>query len=176
MLFIIIFINIWILEQNNTNLWTKNDLENNKKKESFYEELDRLYESTKMSHPKVILRDFNAKIGKKEIYRPTIGKESLHILSNDNENRFITFAIPKRLRVNSTPPFHIKTFTKKHGCHLKETHQVDHVMTDLTINKIIKDVRSYYGVTAQSDHFQVEAKVQIKIQKKKMNKKFKTFI
>jgi exonuclease III len=43
-------------------------------KEEFYEDLKTIYESIPKNHPKIILGDFNAKVGKEEIYRPTIGK------------------------------------------------------------------------------------------------------
>jgi hypothetical protein len=31
-----------------------------------------------------ILLDFNAKVGREDIFKPTIGNESLHKVSNDN--------------------------------------------------------------------------------------------
>jgi hypothetical protein len=34
--------------------------------------------------PKKILLDFNAKVGKEDIFKPTIGNKSLHEISNDN--------------------------------------------------------------------------------------------
>jgi hypothetical protein len=33
---------------------------------------------------KMLLRDFNAKVGREDIFKPTIGNESLHEISNDN--------------------------------------------------------------------------------------------
>jgi hypothetical protein len=33
---------------------------------------------------KILLGDFNAKISKEDIFKPTIGNESLHEISNDN--------------------------------------------------------------------------------------------
>jgi hypothetical protein len=36
---------------------------------------------------KILLGDFNAKVGREDISKPTIGKESLHEISNDNRVR-----------------------------------------------------------------------------------------
>jgi hypothetical protein len=33
---------------------------------------------------KYLLEDFNAKVGREDIFNPTIGNESLHEISNDN--------------------------------------------------------------------------------------------
>jgi hypothetical protein len=37
----------------------------------------------------MLLGDFNAKIGREEIFKPTIGNESLHEISNDNGVRVV---------------------------------------------------------------------------------------
>jgi len=42
---------------------------------------------------KIILGDFNAKVGREDIFKPTIGNESLHHDSNDNIIRIVYFAI-----------------------------------------------------------------------------------
>jgi hypothetical protein len=34
---------------------------------------------------KILLGDFNAKVGREDIFKPTIWNESLHEISNDNE-------------------------------------------------------------------------------------------
>ncbi|PSN42311.1 hypothetical protein C0J52_11147, partial [Blattella germanica] len=51
---------------------------------------------------KMILGDLNAKIGREEVYRHVIGKESLHKDSNDNGLRLIDFASGKQMIIKST--------------------------------------------------------------------------
>ena len=46
---------------------------------------------------KIILGDFNAKVGKEDIYKPTIGNDSLHNETNKNGIKMIQFAIVKLL-------------------------------------------------------------------------------
>ena len=41
---------------------------------------------------KILLGDFNAKVGKANIFKPTIGNESLHQDSYDNGVRIVKFA------------------------------------------------------------------------------------
>ena len=44
---------------------------------------------------KILLGDFNAKVGRENIFKPTTGNESLHQDSNDNGVRIVNFASPK---------------------------------------------------------------------------------
>jgi hypothetical protein len=44
---------------------------------------------------KILLGNFNAKIGREDIFKLTIGDESLHEISNDNGVRLINFATSK---------------------------------------------------------------------------------
>jgi len=57
---------------------------------------------------KIILGDFNTKVGKEYIYKPTNGNESLHIETNNNRIKMIQFVIYKGFNVRSA------TF-KRHG-------------------------------------------------------------
>ena len=54
------------------------------KDDSFYEEIERLFNQLPVHHMKILLGDFNAKVGRENIFQPTIGIESLHPESNDN--------------------------------------------------------------------------------------------
>jgi hypothetical protein len=53
-------------------------------------------------HMKILLGDFNAKVGREDIFKPTIGNESLHEISNNNGIRVVNFATSKNIRVKST--------------------------------------------------------------------------
>jgi hypothetical protein len=53
-------------------------------KDSFYEELEGGFDHFPKYHMKILLGDFNAKVGRENIFKPTIGNESLHQDSNDS--------------------------------------------------------------------------------------------
>jgi hypothetical protein len=44
----------------------------------------------------------NAKIGRENVFRSTIGNKSLHIVFNDNITRFISFAMSRDIIISST--------------------------------------------------------------------------
>jgi exonuclease III len=53
-------------------------------KDSFYEELECVFDQFPKYHMIILLGDFNAKVWREDIFKPTIGNESLHETSNDN--------------------------------------------------------------------------------------------
>jgi hypothetical protein len=75
-------------------------------KDSFYKKLECVFDKFPKDHMKIQLGHFNAKVGRKDIFKPTIGNESLHEISNDNGVRLVNFATSKNLRVKSTFPHH----------------------------------------------------------------------
>jgi len=50
---------------------------------------------------KILLGDFNAKLGRENVFKPTIGNESLHQDSNDSGVRIVNLATSKNLVVKS---------------------------------------------------------------------------
>ena len=50
---------------------------------------------------KILLRDFSAKVGGENIFKPTVGNESLPQDSNDNGARIVNFAKSKNVVVKS---------------------------------------------------------------------------
>jgi hypothetical protein len=71
-------------------------------KDSFYEELEHVFHTFPKYHKNILLGDFNAKAGREDIFKLTIGNESLHEISNDNGVRLVNFATSKNLTVKST--------------------------------------------------------------------------
>ena len=53
-------------------------------KDNFYEELEHIFYHFPKYHMKILLVDCNAKVGREDILKPTIGNESLHQDSNYN--------------------------------------------------------------------------------------------
>jgi hypothetical protein len=44
----------------------------------------------------ILLGDFNAKVGREDIFKPTFGNESLHEISNDNGVRLVNVPTSKK--------------------------------------------------------------------------------
>jgi hypothetical protein len=84
------------------NCYSSTEDKNEEIKNEFYDSLDMLYNSLPADKPKIVIRDFNAKIGKEMIYKPTIGSESLYVESNDNGYKLISFAAAKNMTISST--------------------------------------------------------------------------
>jgi hypothetical protein len=59
--------------------------------------VERVFYKFPKYHMKILLGDFNAKEGREDIFKPTIGNESLHEISNDNVVRSVNFATSKNL-------------------------------------------------------------------------------
>jgi hypothetical protein len=70
-------------------------------KDSFYEELEQVFDKFLRYHMTNLLGDFNAKVGREDIFEPTIGNESLHEISNDNGVTVVNSATSEDLTVKS---------------------------------------------------------------------------
>jgi hypothetical protein len=66
-------------------------------KDSFYEELGRAFDQVRRNSMKILLGDTNAKVGREDIFKATIGNESSHEISNGNGIRVVNFATSKNL-------------------------------------------------------------------------------
>jgi hypothetical protein len=109
---------------------------------------------------KILLGDFNAKVGREGMFKLTIGNESLHETSNDNGVRAGNFATSKNLVVKSTVFPHRKiqkyTWTPPDG---KTHNQIDYVLVDRRRQSSILDARSFRGADCDTDHYLMAAKL-----------------
>jgi endonuclease/exonuclease/phosphatase family metal-dependent hydrolase len=108
---------------------------------------------------KILLGDFNAKVGRGEIFKPTIGNESLHEISNDNGVGSVNFATSKNLRVPTMFPHHNThkyTWMPQAG---KTHNQIEHILIDRLRHSNVLHVRSFRAADCDSDHYLVVAKV-----------------
>jgi hypothetical protein len=95
------------------------------------------------STPSVSHEHFNAKVGRENIFQPTVGTKSVHPESNDNGIRLVNFTTSKNLMVKSTKFPHrniqMYTWTSPDGItHIK----IDHVLVDKRRQSSIIDVCS----------------------------------
>ncbi|PNF18927.1 hypothetical protein B7P43_G15787 [Cryptotermes secundus] len=68
----------------------------------FYGDLDCVFDKFPKYPVKILLGDFNAKVGREDIFKQTVGNERSHKISNNNGVRVVNFVISKNLAVKST--------------------------------------------------------------------------
>jgi hypothetical protein len=78
---------------------------------------------------KILLWDFNANIGRADIFKPTIENDNLHKISNDNGVGVVKFATSKNLSLKSTMFLHHKIHNFNWTSPDGKTHsQIDHIL------------------------------------------------
>jgi exonuclease III len=129
-------------------------------KDSFYGELERVLDQFPKYHMKILLGDFNANLGREDIFKPTNGNESLHETNNDNGVRVINFAAKKNLFFKSTMFPHRKIHKYSWTYPDSKTHnQIDNVLVERRRQSSILDVRNFRGAHCDTDHCLVTAKL-----------------
>jgi hypothetical protein len=100
-------------------------------RDSFYEKLGQVFDHFPKYHMKILLGNFNAKLGRKDTFKSTIGSESLRQVNNDNGVRVVNFATSKDLVVTSMmfshQNIHKCNWTSPDG---KTHNQIDHILID----------------------------------------------
>jgi hypothetical protein len=114
--------------------------------------------------------DFNAKVSREDIFKPTTGNESLHEINNDTGFRLVNLATSKNLRVKSTmfPHRHIHkyTWTSPDG---KTHNRIDHILVERRRHSNVVDVRSFRAADCDSDHYLVVGNVRERLAMKKQS-------
>jgi endonuclease/exonuclease/phosphatase family metal-dependent hydrolase len=126
------------------------------------EELGCVFDQFPRHNMKILLGDFNAKVGRGDIFKP-IGNESSHKISNDNGVRIENFATSINLVVKTIMfphrSIHKYTWTFPDG----KTHQIDHILIDRRRHSSILAVRFFRGADCDTDHYLVAAKVRARL-------------
>ena len=109
---------------------------------------------------KILLGDFNTKVGRENIFKLTIGNESLYQDSNNNGVKIVNFATSKNLVVKSTMfphrNIHKYTWTSPDG---KTHNQIDHILIDRRWYSSVLYVRSFRGANCDTNHYLVVVEV-----------------
>jgi hypothetical protein len=92
--------------------------------------VERVFDKFPKYHMKILLVDFNAKVGKEDIFKPTIGNRSLHEISSDNG-----------VRLSKVRCSHFVTFINLLGHLLMESH----LLIGRRRHSSVLDVRSFRG-------------------------------
>jgi endonuclease/exonuclease/phosphatase family metal-dependent hydrolase len=105
---------------------------------------------------KILLGDFNVKVGRESIFKLIIVNESLQAISNDNGVRVVNFATSKNLTVKSTMfphrNIHKCIWTFPDG----RTHnQIDHILIDRRRHSSILEIRSFRAADCDTEHYLV---------------------
>jgi hypothetical protein len=143
-------------------------------KAALYEKLENTYNQIPRSDVKIILHDFNAKIGREEQYKSITEEHSKHNVSNNNGLRVIDVAAGKNTRICSTfflhSNIHKETWISPDGT---TRNQTDHIIIDARHTTDMLVLRSYRGANCNTDHFLVRAKMRQRIMamKQRMGKK-----
>nr|XP_042906426.1 uncharacterized protein LOC122270970 [Parasteatoda tepidariorum] len=146
-------------------------------KDIFYDLLMRSINSCPAQDMKIVIGDFNAKIGKEQHLRYHAGAESLHYYTSENGQRLFDLAVSENLFISSTAfphkEVHKHTWRSPDG----STHnQIDHLLVDKRHRSNVLDVRSCRGANVDM-HVLVVSKVRLRLCKsfyqKKENKDFK---
>lgn len=97
---------------------------------------------------KLIIEDFNGKIGKEIIYQPIIGKHSLRLETSNNETRMIELTAANNLKISSTyfthKNIHKQTWESPDS---QTSNKTDHVLTSTKLVKSITDIKSCRELT-----------------------------
>ncbi|XP_060665754.1 uncharacterized protein LOC132798055 [Drosophila nasuta] len=133
-------------------------------KDAFYARLEDTYDRCPNHDVKIILGDFNAKVGRERIFDRTVAQFSLHETTSNNGFRLIDFAAARNMVVSSTRFRHLDIHKATWlSPDQKTRNQIDHVVIDGRHASSVMNVRTFRGVNIDSDHYLVAAKIPIRL-------------
>lgn len=123
-------------------------------KDAFYDQLETCFMSSPKSDMKIIMGDFNAKLGQDNSNLQAImGRHSLHAESNGNGNRLMDFCSAHQLFVGGTrfphKDIHKYTWQSPDGV---TRNQIDHILISRRFLSSLRDVKTVRDADIYSDH------------------------
>jgi hypothetical protein len=104
---------------------------------------------------KILLADFNAKVGMENNFKPTNGNKSSHQISKDNGVRVVNFASSKNLDVRSSMFPHCNIQITPGPIMMDRHNQIHQILIDMRQLSSIPDVESFRGANCDTDHYLV---------------------
>ena len=93
--------------------------------------VEETYDSCPSNAIKIVLGDWNGKVGREDIYQGLIGRHIMHLNCNNNRQRLLDFAAAKNMVLSSTcfphKEIHKQTWRFPDG---KTNNQIDHILID----------------------------------------------
>lgn len=136
-------------------------------KDRFYEQLQATIVGTHRNDIKLILGDFNAKVGNdNNNINQIMGKEGLDGACNNNGSRLIDFCVSNQLFIGGTkfPHKNIHKYTWQSPDGVTRN-QIDHILINKRFLSSLIDVRTMRSADIYSDHQLVVASITIKPKK-----------
>ncbi|XP_056640929.1 craniofacial development protein 2-like [Diorhabda sublineata] len=137
-----------------------------KKKKKLYENLEKEIEGIPKEDTTIVLGDFNAQIGQDDYIKQVAGKHTVHNVTNDNGTRLCNLAISTNMVISSIKfqhPYHHKvTWSAPDN---KTFTQIDYILITRRKQSSVKDVRTFRGACADTDHFLVTATIKQKVKR-----------
>ena len=142
-------------------------------KDNFYRELNDVQSNLPSHDIKLVLGDFNARVGRDfTSYPGVIGRHSYHSESNDNGKRMLDFCTMHQLTVGGTlfehKDIHKTTWRSPNG---HTVTQIDHICISTKWSHSLLDVRSMRGADINTTHYLVRGYVSIKLKCPQKRKK-----
>ena len=128
--------------------------------DEFFETLQSVCDELTKHDTIITLGDFNAKLGKEQIYKDITGRYSFHEVTNSNGLRLVQYATTNNFKVLSTwypwKDIHKGTW-KIPGTN--DVNQIDHILVSKRWATDIENVRPYRGANSYSENFSVGARL-----------------
>jgi hypothetical protein len=129
-------------------------------KDGFYEELERMFNKFPIYHMKILLEDLNTKVSSEDIFKLTLGNETLHEISSDNEVKIVNVETHENLNGRSTMfphrNIHKYTWMSPDG----STHnQIYYILIERRSHSNIIDVQSFRAADCGNEQYLVVAKI-----------------